>query len=50
MAVNIMHQLDKDFNLQSGHGGTIMDKLNAGTIADRVKALHEAQAEAADGE
>lgn len=59
MAVNIMDQLDKDFELNSGLGGSIMDKLNAaivaaggdahvGTIEDRIKALHAAQAAASE--
>lgn len=50
MAINIMDQLNKDLELQSGHGGTIVDKINqaivkaggeahAGTIEERLKAL-----------
>lgn len=51
MAINIMDQLDQDYELNSGIGGSIMDKLNAaivaeggeahvGTIQDRIKALN----------
>ena len=50
MAVNIMHQLDENYNLQSGLGGSIISKVNAaivdlggeaheGTIQDRIKVL-----------
>lgn len=28
MAINIMDQLDKDFSLKSGNGGSIVNKLN----------------------
>lgn len=51
MAINIMDQLDKDFSLKSGNGGSIVNKLNmaienaggeahVGTIQDRVKELN----------
>lgn len=50
MAINIMHQLDESYNLESGHGGSIVSKINAaivdlggeaheGTIQDRIKVL-----------
>lgn len=50
MAVNIMHQLDENYNLASGLGGSIVSKVNAaivdlggeaheGTIKDRIKVL-----------